>query len=176
MLTDATISAYGSPQPPLAQQKSKRVSAWNPSFPTDRNILDSLDASSFSSSSPLQPCSYPLFPFYCWVFSFLFVVRSTKYSLFSGVQNIGGEPPEVLNNSRSSPLHVPIISLPYPSFFFSLFRASCTSFRLSSMSSGIPPWRATASATTTATTPFNGHGKSRICSIMEIIGVEDDTN
>ena len=30
------------------------------------------------------------------------------------------------------------------------------------MSAGIPPWRATASATATATTPFTGHGKSQV--------------
>ena len=69
-----------------ATKKSKRVSPpSNPSIPAERNILDTLDASSFSSSLPLQLCSYTFFfPFFT-VGSFLFClwyeVRSTAYSV-----------------------------------------------------------------------------------------------
>lgn len=96
--TDATISAYGSPQPPLAQPKNLSESL-RPAIPRFLRKETSSIPSTLLLSLPLYLYNFALIPFffslfYCWVFSFLFVVRSTKYSLFSGVQNIGGEPPE----------------------------------------------------------------------------------
>ena len=93
--TDATISAYGSPQPPLAQPKNLSESL-RPAIPRFLRKETSSIPSTLLLSLPLYLYNFALIPFF---FPFLllglfFSVCGTKYSLFSGVQNIGGEPPE----------------------------------------------------------------------------------
>lgn len=86
--TDATISAYGSPQPPLAQPKNLSESL-RPAIPRFLRKETSSIPSTLLLSLPLYLYNFALIPFFFFPFftvgSFLFClwyeVRSTAYSV-----------------------------------------------------------------------------------------------